>query len=157
MAGELLPVLTGRPRCVGRHCTLMRFTSPNRRRQQAEINVTSLVDIIFNLLLFFMLTTSFSQSSGLEVRLPSASSTDAQVQPRDLVVALTRDGHTVVEGESLNSEELRLRIVALHEADESATVIVQADKEVQHGRVVEVLDAAKRAGLKSVAIATRGN
>ena len=126
------------------------------RRQPAEINVTSLVDIIFNLLLFFMLTTSFSQSSGLEVRLPSATAADAQVRPRDLVVALTADGHTVVEGQSLNPEELAAKIASLAERDEDATVIVQADREVPHGKVVGVLDAAKSAGLKSVAIATRG-
>jgi biopolymer transport protein ExbD len=133
----------------------MRF-STNQRRQPAEINVTSLVDIIFNLLLFFMLTTSFSQSAGLEVRLPSASASDAEVRPRDLVVALTRDGHTVVEGKSLTAEQLNARIADLKKRDAKATVIVQADKEVAHGRVVEVLDAAKSAGLKSVAIATRG-
>lgn len=134
----------------------MRFTSPGKRRQPAEINVTSLVDIIFNLLIFFMLTTSFSQSSGLEVELPSAAASDAQVQSRDLVVALTRDGHTVVEGKSLSPDELSDRIRSLKDQDPRATVIVQADREVSHGRVVEVLDAAKSAGLKSVAIATRG-
>jgi biopolymer transport protein ExbD len=133
----------------------MRF-STTQRRQPAEINVTSLVDIIFNLLLFFMLTTSFSQSAGLEVRLPSASTTDAEVRQRDLVVALTRDGHTVVEGKSLTAEQLAARIAELQKGDAGATVIVQADKDVAHGRVVEVLDAAKAAGLKSVAIATRG-
>lgn len=133
----------------------MRFTT-TQRRQQAEINVTSLVDIIFNLLLFFMLTTSFSQSAGLEVRLPSASATDAQVRPRDLVIALTRDGHTVVEGQSLTPAQLKERVQALKERDAGSTVIVQADKEVSHGRVVEVLDAVKQVGLKSVAIATQG-
>jgi len=134
----------------------MRFTSTQGRRQPPEINVTSLVDIIFNLLLFFMLTTSFSQSAGLEVRLPSASANDAKIRSQDLVVALTKDGHLIVAGESLTPDDLQARIAALKKADENATVIVQADKEVSHGRVVEVLDAAKKVGLKSVAIATRG-
>ena len=134
---------------------MMRF-STHKRRQPVEINVTSLVDIIFNLLLFFMLTTSFSQSAGLQVQLPSASANDTQVRRQDLVIALTRDGHTVIEGKSLSPEQVNARIAALKNRDAKATVIVQADKEVAHGRVVTVLDAAKQAGLKSVAIATRG-
>lgn len=134
----------------------MRFSPPGRRRVPVEINVTSLVDIIFNLLLFFMLTTSFSQSAGLEVLLPSAATSDSTPTSRDLVVALTRDGHTVVEGQSLTPEQLQERIRRLVTESPGATVIVQADREVSHGRVVEVLDAAKEIGLKSVAIATQG-
>lgn len=133
----------------------MQFRSQQRRRLPVEINVTSLVDIIFNLLLFFMLTTSFSQSAGLEVKLPTASATDAQVRPRDLVVVLTADGHTLIEGKSLTPDQMRARMEKLQDGEKGATVIVQADKEVSHGRVVEVLDAAKSVGLKSVAIATQ--
>lgn len=133
----------------------MRFSNRERRRGEAEINVTSLVDIIFNLLLFFMLTTSFSESAGLEVQLPSASSADVQVQPQDLVVTLTRDGETLVEGEVLSLEGLSERIERLKTDRPDATLILQADEEVPHKNVVDVIDVAKRHRIKSVAIATQ--
>jgi biopolymer transport protein ExbD len=135
----------------------MRFADHGKgRRQPSEINVTSLVDIIFNLLLFFLLTTSFSQTSGLEIQLPSANASDMQVSGQDLVVVLTKDGFTLIDGKSVGIAEVEERIAALKNDAAAGAVVVQADSEVAHGRVVEVIDAAKRQKVKSVAIATQG-
>lgn len=134
----------------------MRFAPPGRRRQDAEINVTSLVDVIFNLLLFFMLTTSFSQSTGLEVQLPSAEAGDAQIDPKSLVIVLTKDGHTLVEGKSVTPDELAARIDTERKRDAKSAVVIEADVEVPHGRVVAVIDAAKKAGLRTVSLAAEG-
>lgn len=134
----------------------MRFTSPREsRRDTGSINVTSLVDIIFILLIFFLLTTSFSESAGLQVDLPEASAADIQVAPNDLTVALTTAGDVVVRGEVVSLEELREMMREHKKRHPAATVIVQADSEVAHGRVVEVVDMAKAEGVPRLGIATQ--
>ena len=135
----------------------MQFSSRSSHREPVEINVTSLVDIIFNLLLFFMLTTSFSETAGIEVELPSATAADKNVDPNDLVIALLEDGATLVRGQSVTPDELDTMVKTLKETDASTTVVVQADGAVPHARVVEVIDLAKKHGLRSVSIATQGN
>ena len=134
----------------------MRFQNRRpSRRELGDINVTSLVDIIFNLLLFFMLTTSFSESAGLEIELPEASAKDFEVQREDLTIALTKAGEIVVGGEALSLDELKELLQRHKDRHPKATVIVQADAEVPHGRVVEVVDAAKKLGLPRLGIATQ--
>lgn len=135
----------------------MRFQNPRTsRRELGEINVTSLVDIIFILLIFFLLTTSFSsESAGLEVELPEASAADMQVAPTDLVVALTKEGDMVVRGETIDLEQLRGLMREHKQQKGGGTVIVQADAEVPHGRVVEVVDMAKAEGVPRLGIATQ--
>ena len=133
----------------------MNFNRSSRRRDLPEINVTSLVDIIFNLLVFFLLTTSFSQSAGVEVQLPAAASADTTLTSRDLIVALTQDGRTVVQGRDVDKEGLEAAFKAHKDNPDAGAVVVQADEEVPHGNVVKVIDAAKKFGLTSIAIATR--
>jgi biopolymer transport protein ExbD len=134
----------------------MDFTAHSRqgRRQSAEINVTSLVDIIFNLLLFFMLTTSFSESGGIEVDLPRASTAAMSTSERDLIIALTENGDIVVKNERVSMDALGQKLEALKARAKKERVIIQADKTVPHGRVVEVMDLIKSKGLGRIAIAT---
>lgn len=133
----------------------MRFSDRRpSRREGGEINVTSLVDIIFNLLLFFMLTTSFSESAGLEIELPDAAAADVKVEADDLVVALTKEGTVLLRGVAVSVEELEEALRKHKKEEPKGSLIVQADKEVPHGRVVEVIDAAKRVGVPRLGIAT---
>jgi biopolymer transport protein ExbD len=134
----------------------MRFTSDRGSRRESDgINVTSLVDIIFNLLLFFMLTTSFSESAGLEVRLPTADASDITPTSDDLVVVITRGGDIVVRDQIVATDELEGVLKAHREAAPTGTVLLEADHQVPHGTVVEVVDAAKRVGVRAVGIATQ--
>src|SRR4051812_10656779 len=83
--------------------------SRKNRRMTIELNVTSFVDIIFNLLVFFILSTSFTtgaSSAGLVVELPAAASADTKIVERDLVVALTAEGQIVVHGKSIDVAQL---------------------------------------------------
>lgn len=130
------------------------------RRLQVEMNVVSFIDIIFNLLVFFILSTSFStgaSSAGLVVELPAAASADQKVHERDLVVALTREGQTVVRNRAIGIDELPA-ILGDWQKEGGATgfVIIQADAEVIHGRVVEVMDRVKAHGIGRVVIAAQG-
>jgi biopolymer transport protein ExbD len=134
----------------------MDFSAHSRRNRRlaSDINVTSLVDIIFNLLIFFMLTTSFSESGGIEVDLPQASSAAMATSEKDLIIALTEAGDIVVENVRVSADELGAQLEGLKEGGKERRVIIQADKKVPHGRVVEVMDVIKAHGLGRIAIAT---
>jgi biopolymer transport protein ExbD len=132
-----------------------------KRRLEVELNVVSFIDIIFNLLVFFILSTSFTTgatSAGLVVDLPAAASADQEVRDRDLVIALTKEGLTVVRNRNVVVDELQPLLKEWQaEADGAGFVIVQADAEVPHGRVVEVMDKVKSQGIARVVIAAQGN
>lgn len=130
------------------------------RRMNIELNVTSFVDIIFNLLVFFILSTSFTTgatSAGLVVELPMAATADQKIVERDLVIALTKEGLTVVHGRAISIEDLSDILAAWHEGSPFGMVVVQADFEVQHGRVVEVMDKVKAQHISKVVIAAQGD
>ena len=130
------------------------------RRLQVELNVTSFIDIIFNLLVFFILSTSFTTgatSAGLVVDLPAAASADQEVRERDLVVAMTIDGLVVVRGAAVAVEALPALFQDWKRDNPTGWVIVQADAAVPHGRVVEVMDRAKASGIARVLIAAQGS
>lgn len=132
-----------------------------KRRLEVELNVVSFIDIIFNLLVFFILSTSFTtgaNSAGLVVDLPAAASADQKVRERDLVIALTKEGLTIVRNRNVSVDELQPLLKEWQaEADGAGFVIVQADSEVPHGRVVEVMDKVKSQGIARVVIAAQGN
>lgn len=137
----------------------MRFrTDRPSRRIPADINVTSFVDIIFNLLVFFILSTSFATgatSSGLVVELPAAAAADKTVDERDLVIVLLREGPLVVRGEPTSLDLIEGEVTRWKKDHPAGMVIVQADGEVPHGRVVEVMDKVKATGVARVVIATQ--
>lgn len=138
-------------------------TARKKRRLEVELNVVSFIDIIFNLLVFFILSTSFTtgaSSAGLVVDLPAAATADQKVRDRDLVIALTRDGLTVMRNRSVSVDEIQPLLKEWQSEGGSsgnAYVIVQADAEVPHGRVVEVMDKVKAQGISRVVIAAQGN
>lgn len=137
-----------------------RTSGRKARRLQVELNVTSFVDIIFNLLVFFILSTSFTtgaSSAGLVVDLPAAASADQQVRERDLVVAMTTDGMIVVRGGAVALEALPALFEDWKKENPTGWVIVQADAAVPHGRVVEVMDKVKATGIARVLIAAQGS
>jgi biopolymer transport protein ExbD len=124
-----------------------------------DINVTSFVDIIFNLLIFFVLSTSFTSgasSSGLVVDLPAAASKDSINDTADVVIALTKDGQVVVGGKAMTLDDVGPVLDTWKKQGSHGMVIVQADAEVPHGKVVEIIDHVKAKGILRVVIAAQG-
>jgi biopolymer transport protein ExbD len=125
----------------------------------ADINITPLTDIFLVLLIIFMVTTTAiaeqgAEKGGFKVTLPRAGKGDAAA-PRDVAIAILTDGRTVVAGKVVEEAELRGLLAAAHEKNADTLVLVQADEGVLHGRVVAVMDLARRVGLSRIAIATR--
>jgi biopolymer transport protein ExbD len=126
----------------------------------AEINITPLTDIFLVLLIIFMVTTtaiaeSGTQNAGLKVNLPKAGAPGEGAVQNDVAVAILEDGRTVVKGELVDETALAAIFQAAKQRNPATVVLVQADRGVPHGRVVAVMDLARRNGLERLAIATR--
>ena len=127
----------------------------------ADINITPLTDIFLVLLIIFMVTTTAiaeqaAEKGGFKVSLPRSGQGDATA-PRDLSVAILADGRVVVGGKVVEEAELRGLLAQAHQKSADTLVLLQADEGVAHGRVVAVMDLARRAGLTRLAIATRAD
>jgi biopolymer transport protein ExbD len=124
----------------------------------AEINVTPLVDVMLVLLIIFMVSTTIvaeeRQSAGIKIDLPRANSKGGAAEMADVIIALTKEGQIVHAGEAVSLEQLKRVLEESKAKNPKTVVIVQADREVQHGRVTEVLDMARSLGLEQLAIAT---
>lgn len=130
----------------------MRFGGGGRRK--ALINITSLIDVVFLLLLFFVVTSTFLERPGLDLTLPAASPTE--VARRDEVtVELDADGATWLDGARLEPVDLEAGIEQALATAGTERVVLEADERVPHGRVVEAMDAARRAGATGLVVATR--
>ena len=119
------------------------------RRDQPEINLIAFIDVLLVILIFLMISTTFSRVAGLSVRLPVASNEPAPV-PKSLRVAVDTEGHFALNGRRLaarDAQSLALELRAESAGDVSQTVEIQADARATHQSVVSVMEAARLAGL----------
>ncbi|MBN2809899.1 MAG: biopolymer transporter ExbD [Deltaproteobacteria bacterium] len=134
----------------------MRFQT--RNREDVQLDMTPLVDVVFLLLIFFMLSTSLSVNPGIKIDLPKSSAEQVTKKKTTLRVAIEAGGSIYLEGKKLTFNQLyeKFQVVGKAQGDE-ALVVIEADKKVYHGLVVKVMDAAKSSGLNKLAIATQPN
>jgi biopolymer transport protein ExbD len=130
----------------------MRFRERPRRR--VLINITSLIDVLFLLLIFFMVSSTFLEQPGMKLDLPTAKSFEVQEQ-RELVVHISREGELFLGEKPVGLDSLRVQLQREMAGDGERSLVLRADKEAAHGRVVEVMDVAKQAGVRKIVIATR--
>ncbi len=126
----------------------------------ADINITPLTDIFLVLLIIFMVTSTAiaeqgGQNGGLKVTLPRAGASAPAGEMHDLAIAVLEDGRTVVGGKVVGEDVLAQILDKVHGENADTLVLVQADQRVAHGKVVAVMDLARRHGLARLAIATR--
>ena len=126
-------------------------------RRRPSINITPLIDVLFLLLTFFLVTTTFIEQSALKVELPKMSHADKVQQERRFVLEVAPDGRMRYDGEPMDKETLRSRLLgAADEINAGGGVMLRADQLVSHGEVVAVLDLIKEAGVRRFVIATSG-
>ncbi|WP_106477071.1 ExbD/TolR family protein [Phytohalomonas tamaricis] len=126
-----------------------------RRLRQDEdasgIDLTPMLDVVFIMLIFFIVTTSFVRESGVEIERPEASSAtprpDAQV-----MVAITSEGAIWVNGEAVDEDRVG-QVVARAARSAGGGVVVQADRQSQTGLLIETMDSIRQAGIEDIAVA----
>jgi biopolymer transport protein ExbD len=127
------------------------FEDDDSGRMITEINVTPLVDIILVLLIIFMVTTTYIVNPSIKVDLPKAVSGSDQARTT-LALTLTRDGQLYLNGERSDETKVLKQIAAELPKNPDLQAIIAADKVVQHGSVVHIIDLVKRAGVRKFAI-----
>lgn len=128
-----------------------------RRKKDVTLNVTSLIDVLFLLIIFFMLTGTFKRVGELQLELPGSSTATLTLEDqaeRDVEILATEDGRLLVDGSAVDPEGLGARLVEIRSGEPSRRVVLKAEAGVVHGRVVELLDAVRKAGFPGVAIGT---
>ena len=131
----------------------MQFKLANKKN--TGMDITPLVDTVFNLLIFFALSLNFVTSPGIQVKLPKSSAEQFPTEKTEIIVAITRDGNVFVDQKPISRDKLYEKLNnSPQKSKEQGLVIIQADEITAHGKVVEVMDAVKRAGWARLAIAT---
>lgn len=139
----------------------MNFQRGMRRRDEPEVSLIPLIDVVLIIIIFLMVTTTFSQVAGLEITLPSADGETVEAQEREIVVAVTAAGAVVVEGETLVAAEIneisRLLARVAETRELEPVIVIHADAQAQHQRVIDVMQAAQRAGLPQITFAIQND
>jgi len=120
--------------------------------EENEINLTPMLDVVFIMLIFFIVTTSFIKESGVEVNRPTAKSAKS-VKKGNILVAIKADGAIWIDKRNVDIRTVRANIERLHAEMPESSVIIQADKASKTGLLIRVMDQIKLAGVSNVSVA----
>ncbi len=119
------------------------------------LDITPLIDVIFLLLIFFMVSTTFITSPGIHVNLPEASVKAKNDKPKSLEVVITEKNRHFLNGKAISKKRLRAALATAQKKTGFKKLIIRADGKVKHEEVVFVMDTAKQVGLNKLSIATK--
>ena len=131
---------------------------PNAR-PEPEINLIPFIDVLLVVLIFLMLSTSYSKFTELQVRLPAADAEQLRDYPKEVIVAVNSDGRymvnkTLVDGRGI--EALGAALSQAAKAGKDSVIVISADASATHQAVITVMEAARRQGLTQITFATQG-
>ena len=132
----------------------MRFRK--KREDDPTITIAPLIDVLFLLLIFFMVTSHFDIASGVRINLPKVTKKLInEDEDNKITLVIDKSAAIYLEGKKIESKELQNRLESLIKERGLLHLILQADKDVSHGEVVQIMDLAKNAGIQSIIIAAR--
>ncbi len=132
----------------------MQFKEEKKRR--TTINITPLIDVLFILLIFFMVSSSFIEQPGMKLELPTIQSKEVE-RVENLVLTISEEGDIYLAENKVTLDELGPAIEAMIPNIQEKTLVLKADKKTQHGLIVEIMDIAKRSGLTKIVIGAKVN
>jgi biopolymer transport protein ExbD len=135
---------------------MSRSSHSHQQHEAPSINITPLLDMIFIILIFFVVTSSFVKEAGVEIVRPDARTAVPQ-ERANIMIAVTRDGEVWIDRQRVDPRTVRSHVARLHAEHPEGSVVVLADDESRTGLVVQVVDQARLAGVNNVAVATREN
>ena len=123
-----------------------------QKEEDAEINMTPMLDIVFIMLIFFIVTAAFVKEAGVQVNRPEAS--NSFQKPRtSILIAVTESDQVWINRRRVEIKALRTTIEKLHSENPRGTIVIQADRRAKAGLTLEVMDAVKQAGIQEITIA----
>ncbi|MBN1832121.1 MAG: biopolymer transporter ExbD [Deltaproteobacteria bacterium] len=131
----------------------MRFRRP--KEEETTLGIAPLVDIVFLLLIFFMVTSNFDVASGVRIMLPRVENRTLDYEKNRIILVIDKSGQIYIEGQKVDLSALKENLEIFVREKGIVQVILQADKDVPHGHVVRIMDLAKTAGADSILIAAQ--
>ncbi|MBL8973243.1 MAG: biopolymer transporter ExbD [Myxococcales bacterium] len=121
----------------------------------AAVDLTPLIDVTFQLLIFFLLTATFNNDAAFKVKLPKATANDPATETKAIVVEISEDGRFEVDKKVVDEAELQTRLCMAAKEIGASTVNIKADQNTKHEKVVQAMDVAKACGIEKLGILHR--
>jgi len=134
----------------------MLFTKRERHYYQLQAPLTSLIDIVFLLLIYFLLTTNFMVDEGIKIKLPNANATSPQTQ-KEITIVVDQKGRAFLENREVPLNELFAVLKDRLQGKEDGLVVIKADRAIVLNKAVRIMDVAKAAGAGRLVLATEKN
>ncbi|MGJ8669643.1 MAG: ExbD/TolR family protein [Oceanococcus sp.] len=134
----------------------MRVKRHTGQVNDTEIDMTPMLDIVFIMLIFFIVTTSFIKEAGVDVKRPDATTAQRQ-EASSIYVAVTKDGEIWIDRQMVDLRTLRSQVERLRLENPEAAAVLQADTDARHGLVVKVMDQLRLGGVETISVAATQN
>jgi len=133
---------------------MRRFISSSNGDEEASVDITPMMDVVFIMLIFFIVTATFVKQAGIEVNQPQAATAVVQ-EKANILIAIDANNKIWINRREVDFRALRPNIERLHAENPKGSVVIQADKDSTNETLVQVMDASRKAGVYEIAIAAR--
>ncbi|MFV9615173.1 MAG: ExbD/TolR family protein [Gammaproteobacteria bacterium] len=123
-----------------------------KAEEDNELNLTPMLDVVFILLIFFIVTTSFVKETGIDVNRPSATTAEKKAQG-NILIAINANGDIWIDNREIDIRAVRANIQVLKASYPQSSVIIQSDQDASTGKLVKVMDQVRLAGVQNISIA----
>ncbi|AFM23448.1 ExbD/TolR family protein [Desulfomonile tiedjei] len=131
------------------------WLSTKRKSKNSSLDITPLVDLVFLLIIFFLLSTTFNVSPGIRLDLPEASSQKIHKEKKEITVSVDQSGTIYMNKDPVDSQSLLSQLLTRAREDRDTTVLIKGDRSTAYGQMVDILGMVKQAGLHRIAILTQ--
>ena len=128
------------------------FLPNNQDDEESTVDITPMLDVVFIMLIFFIVTATFVKEAGIDVDKPSAATAVVQ-EKASILIAIDADNNIWINRRQVDQRSVRSIIERLHAENPKGTVVIQADRESKNNTLVRVMDASRRAGVYNIALA----
>jgi biopolymer transport protein ExbD len=133
---------------------MKQFFSQTQVEDESEINITPMLDVVFIMLIFFIVTATFVKEAGIDVNRPDAT-TAVKQEKANILIAIGPNNDIWIDRRQVDIRSVRPNIERLHAENPQGSIVIQADKESKTDTLIQVMDAARQAGVYNVSIAAR--
>lgn len=134
----------------------MRRFSHKQAKEETEINLTPMLDVVFIMLIFFIVTTSFVKEAGVSVNRPSAKTSEQKAEA-NILIAIKNNDEIWIDKRMVDVRAVRSNIERLKASNMNNSVVVQSDKDARTGTLVKVMDQIRMAGITNISVSTLKN
>ena len=132
----------------------MRRSKRLNNEEETGIDLTPMLDVVFIMLIFFIVTTSFVKESGIQVNRPNAASAEKK-ERANIMIAISEAGEIWIQKRRIDIRSVRANVERLHAESPEGSVVIQADKDSKNGLLVQVMDQVRLAGVTAISLAAK--